>query len=241
MKICILGNSHSASLKNAWDEISIHHPGFELIFFASRAKGLAGLRLENKQLLPQTPSLAANLAFTSDGLDRVDLESYDLFLIYGLDLGMPELDFCYSSAVKKQACLDTLSNSLNIRICEIIRSASDRPIYIGHNPQRATPDLKAASRIEKINYQQTLTMMNDELKIERATIVPQPEETLSHQWFTDMRFSIGSTRLDVGDEISGQLHPELDCMHMNKEFGKVWLDQFFRMLAKGIDDESSGS
>ena len=62
--------------------------------------------------------------------------------------------------------------------------------------------------------------------------MPQPQQALVHKWFTDRKFSTGPTRLDVGDEIAGQVHPDSDVTHINKEFGRLWPDDFFRMISK---------
>jgi len=230
MKICILGNSHAASLKLGWDEISPYHPDKQLTFFASRQKGLKSLALVKNKLVPQTEVLKKNISFTSGGLNHVDLDEYDLFVTYGLGLPIPSFDKNYSSSVVKQTCLDLFSQSINGKICSIIRQASMKPIYVGHNPQKAALSARPEFRTNNLNYLQTLNLMNKAIFVTGAVIVQQPEETLINHWHTDLRFSVGSTRLDVGDKISGQSHPDHDFGHMNNDFGKLWLEALFRLI-----------
>src|SRR5690348_13119251 len=43
LKICVVGDSHVACLKKAWDEISAGHKGVAFTFFAARGNKLGGL------------------------------------------------------------------------------------------------------------------------------------------------------------------------------------------------------
>ena len=147
------------------------------------------------------------------------------FLTYALALRVPELDERLSSAVKSQACRDSLSRSLNLRMCRMIRRVSDAPIYVGHNPQPASAlDMQPG----QMNYVDVHAVSSGELDVVDAHLLAQPAETLINGWNTRPELARGSTRLDIGDDHSNELHPEEDVSHMNMEFGRVYLEHLLR-------------
>jgi len=63
-----------------------------------------------------------------------------------------------------------------------------------------------------------------------AKILPQPIETIVNRDRTDIRFAGGSKRLAVGDQLDDAAHDSDDVIHMNDEFGKLWLKSLFADL-----------
>lgn len=231
MRICILGNSHAASLKTAWDDLAPSHPDKELVFFAARSRGLGDLSLQGQTLRPTNESLAQAIAYTSGGRSAIDLQAYDVLVTYGLALEMPALDRRYSGAVLRQACSDLFSNSLNGVLAKTIRAATNKPLYVGHNPQLAASPTDAGRREGLLGYGSVWQLLAAGAGLKGARVVPQPDDTLVDGWFTDKKYSVGSKRLDLGDQHSGKPHPPSDRAHMNKAFGKLWLEQLFRLAA----------
>lgn len=229
-RICMLGNSHIASLKNAWTKIGSTHPDYELVFFASRQEGLSALRLEGNTLIPSSEETARDIRFTSGGRSTIELDEYDAFVTYGLLLSLPSLDRRLSSAVLRRSIVDGISNTLNIRLCKTIREGSRKPVFIGHNPLRATPDPRLELRANMLDYHQLVDVVNSAIEIENASLISQPEQTIVHGWFTRGEYSRGSTRLDVGDNASNAPHPDNDYDHMNEAFGTLWLQSLFRRM-----------
>jgi hypothetical protein len=227
-RICILGNSHAACLKLAWDHLTIDHPNRELVFFAARGIDLRYLRVSGNALVTRKHRVAESISFTSGGADKVEVDRFDAFLMYALALRVPDMDYRLSSAVKSQACGDALSRSLNLRICRTIRQVSDAPIYIGHNPQPASRDEFPS---EQMNYEEVYGVLAKEIDIVGANLVAQPPETLVNGWNTRPELAKGSTRLDIGDNRSNEPHPEDDVSHMNMEFGRIYLEHLFHKVA----------
>jgi len=227
MKICVLGNSHTASLKSAWDEIKFLFPKIELIFFAAIGGELKHLKLENGIFIPRTTSVLRSIRVTSHGIDSVDINAYDIFLLYGLNFFVPSLDHSITSKVKKLTCLDILSSSLIKKLSSEIRSESSKPIFIGHSPQLCGLSSTHLSRINKLNYTESLKLMRDTIGDSYGTIISQPEETLIHSWFTDPKFLSEVFSLVDGSNASGQLLSKTNIGHMNREFGRIWLEKFF--------------
>jgi hypothetical protein len=227
-RICVLGNSHVASLKLAWDELRTDHPDRELVFFAARGLDLRHLRVAGNALVTNRPRVARSIAFTSGGANKVEVDRYDAFLIYALALKVPDLDRRLSSAVKSQACRDSLGRSLNLRLCRMVRQVSDAPIYVGHNPQPAS---ELALHAQQMNYIDVHAVSAGELDVVGARLVAQPDETLINGWNTKPELAKGSTRLDIGDDHSNEPHPEQDVAHMNMEFGRAYLEHLLREVA----------
>lgn len=128
----------------------------------------------------------------------------------------------------RQACSDLFSSSLNGLLTRVLRSATDKPLYVGHAPQKAVSPAEAEPRQKLLDYASVCQLLAAAAGQQGAQVVPQPEATFVDGWFTDMKYSVGSTRLDVGDRLSGRPHPPTDRDHMNKAFGKLWLAQLFQ-------------
>ena len=237
MKICILGNSHCASLKNAWSQISTQYPDVEITFFASRSTGLAELKAESLQLVPNTEKLKKELKFTSGGCDKIEINNYDIFVVYGLGLKIPLIDKRYSSNVIKETLKDLTSKTLNLSICKKISSLTLKPIFSGHNPQVAI-EYSSGFDLNKIKYVDIVNKLNTIWDEDHIKFLTQPNDTLVNGWNTDIKYSIGSTRLDVGDKIASIEHPNGDISHMNKDFGSIWLANFLENHISKIKIES---
>lgn len=231
MKICVLSNSHAASLKQGWDRLAAQYPGVQLTFFASRALGMRGLQLRGRSLVPSEPALAKDLAFTSGGRETVELAGYDVFLGYGLDLKMPVLGRRLSAAVKFHACQDALNRSLNLQLCRMVREGTRAPVFIAPNPQQALRHENEGKPWPYCGYEEVLRPMAANVDALGLKLAPQPLHTLANGWNTKLMYSTGSTRLDVGDPYSNQAHPSDDFDHMNGELGRLYLLEFFDTLA----------
>lgn len=225
MKICVLGNSHVASLKLGLEKIAGGPNKAELVFFASRGSAMGSLRLDGKRLVAANENLARSITHTSEGRKEIVVDDYDAFLVYGLGFRLPILGRHLTSAVRRQACRDTATASLNHRLCALLRKATDKPVHVGHDPQEAV-DARQPRLSERLPYEAVFELTANELRGERLRLVSQPRETFADDWFTQQKFSSGSTRLDIGDDISNELHRDEDNKHMNGEYGRIWLESF---------------
>jgi hypothetical protein len=233
LRVCVFGNSHVGSLKQGWDQIAGEHGDVEMVFFASRASGLKDLRVADRIMVPSTAALAKDIAFTSGGLDRVDGDRFDVFLTYGLSLRLPRLDRRLSSAVRLLAAKEVFENSLNRSICRRVRQISAAPLFIGHDPQHARI-VPRADEEHLMGYRETHLLFSSCLGIEDAVLLFQPAETIGNGWHTKAEFSVGSTRLDIGDEKSNEPHGAGDMEHMNGAFGRIYVEQFLTIAQASV-------
>jgi hypothetical protein len=229
VRLCVLGNSHAASLKRGWSTLQAALPGVELTFFAARATAMSDLVAGEGALVPATAALRKAIAFTSGGSESVQVARFDAFLTYGLWLPMPLLDTRLSEAVRRQACHDVLLDSLNHSICLELRKLTRAPILVGHDPQfvrSSEPGLPASF----LGYDEVFGMVQGNLRLEGARLLRQPAVTLEDGWHTRPEHAVGATRLDLGDIGPDAPQPQGDRIHMNGEFGALYLRHVIQQL-----------
>ena len=86
-RVCVLGNSHLASMKTGWDLIRDAHPDHDLTFFGAPKAMMDDLDLEDNILVPGNDKLRNKLKVFSNGHESVDLDAFDTFVISGLQFG----------------------------------------------------------------------------------------------------------------------------------------------------------
>jgi hypothetical protein len=227
MKICIIGNSHVGALKRAWDIEP--HPSIDVDFLAARGASLRDLTVKRGTLVPATRSLKKALKFTSGGKSRINPKHYHCFLIYGAQAKhlIINQDNHYSQAVIRQTLHDHVQNTVSFEIITKLRSITDKKIYLGHHPliaaegtiEKKPPDAYLEG-IQELN-RHVYNPLNCEL-------LPQPTETIVNGYYTDPVYTQGSKRLSVGNRRDNLPHSEDDRTHMNEQFGKIWLQAFFK-------------
>ncbi|KGF72923.1 hypothetical protein DO97_04305 [Neosynechococcus sphagnicola sy1] len=230
MKICVLGNSHVGSLKNAWDELQRKYPNIEITFFAAPKNDLSGLSIRNQELVPTNKGLEKILHYTSGGKTKVNPKDFDLFLIYGLYFRVLKLDERFSDAVLIQACRDNYLQSLNYQVAAMVRQLSSRQIYIGHHPLKAS-ESTVCSESKSISYNRVLGMTSTIPNISNLYFLPQPEITIENGWNTRIEYSKGSTRLEINVSRKNIEHPNSDLVHMNEKFGEIYLNAFLEKVS----------
>ena len=159
-RICVLGNSHLGALKLGWDLIEGSYPGTELTFFGAPRSMMQDLVLEGTRLVPRTDKLTAKIRRSSGGLEAVEIEDYDAFILYGLQFGprrliqlyrthrpisfewrepLPELTPMEARPDQVQtvperlferAILTGLRQTMAMNLIAQIRSATGRPVHL---------------------------------------------------------------------------------------------------------------
>lgn len=231
MRIAVIGNSHVASLKTGWDSVGEKFPGIELHFYASRGTGIESLVCVDGVLQATLPRVTQDFLFTSGLAGEIAMANYDAFLVYGLQLVVSRLSGELSSAVRNAVWRGIAGRSNNDRVVRLIRSGSDAPIVVGANPQPAASAEGSKPLAAGLPYAQAFRELRPVIEMDEVTLfLEQPAQTLADGWHTRPEYSAGSTRLDVGDRISGKPHPSDDVAHMNGAFGEIMLVEAFRRL-----------
>jgi len=222
-KVCILGNSHAACLKLAWDEARSTYGNVSLTFFADRRAGLMGLQPKDGLLVPDSDQLRATIEHTSGGLGVVDVQSFDAILLVGLQvIAYPHAEGHFSSAAIRQWLLDHTPRTGAFNLARKIRKISRIPVFVAHQPLECVDAVEA--EMDLLPYRSSVRFMNERLfKPLDACVLEQPEQTITNGFYTKRAYSSDAKRLDVGDETSNETLPPSDRRHMNATFGSVVL------------------
>jgi len=234
MRLAIIGNSHVGSLKRGWDRIHMEFAPIEITFFAARSDTMRHLELRGHVLVPTNEDLKTSLQFTSQGQAEIDLARFDAILLYCMQARpyfIRRINQAFSVAALRRALRDFTTGRVFFELLKLIRPAFDGPIFIGHGPmvaaERSADDqsvdayLRGSECINRLLYGPM-----------DARMITQPLETIVNGCQTDVIYTKGSKRLDVGDQFDGQEHGEDDLFHMNGRFGELWLRNFFGELAQ---------
>lgn len=230
MKLCVIGNSHTACVKAAWDEAGRRFPKLEPTFFAAPGQGIRGLAFRNGCLQPQSPELRKDLAFTSGGLEEIVLADYEAFWLVGMANATAPLDSRLSAAVREATLRDRMERTQVMTFVKMIRRASQAPIVASCMPfvterhlDDAFPELPSSLRPAVIASE--LTRL---LGISGFTLMEQPETTLVPSRFLSLpEYLEGSPRLahtahKVGATFDGIA---TNKNHMNSKYGELLIQQ----------------
>jgi hypothetical protein len=230
-RICVLGNSHSACFKLAWDSLRTRYSTVSLTFFAQRGRGMAELAPDGAVLVPTTDQLRSAMSFTSGGLTVVDPREYDAVLSVGFTWGYPPATGYISQDAAGRALLDFTPRSLAFELIRKVRAVSDIPIFVAHQPLRRHEGDEIADNAVT-PYRRLVRLMNEELLArEGALLLPQPAQTIANRFYTRSEFGIGARRLDTGDgEFSGELKAD-PRSHMNTRYGDIFLSTHLPTVA----------
>jgi hypothetical protein len=237
-RVCVIGNSHTACLKLAWDDLKVRFPSISLTFFAARKSGVSELQpTPDGVLVPTSKRLSQALMHTSGGQSVIDLRRYDLVLVVGLTSGYPRYGY-FSHAVARQAMLDHIPTTAAFETVQKIRSVSDIPIFLAHQPlfkeNDGDQDDEGIPILSKesdglMPYRRIIEAINDGLfRGLGARFLDQPAQTITKCFYTRSEYGTNSVRLDLGD---GNEESDDDRTHMNARFGDIYLSTHLRAIA----------
>lgn len=225
MRLAILGNSHAACLMTAVRDVPGVTGHIEPVFFASVAQNMGALRLNRDGVfVPRDETLKQQITRSSGGVGKIDPAAYDAFLVIGMNYEITLTSRAFSSAVRQAALKQSLQDVLHWDIVRRLREVTDRPIFCGHQPLRAIEDNRPQG--DFLGYDETLAEIARETEPLSVTLVAQPEETRVDDLYTKAVFTQGSTKLG-----NGKLHDEGDRIHMNTDYGAIYLRHLADQLA----------
>lgn len=226
-KICILGNSHVASVKQGWENIKESWPNIEVSFFAEAGNdGLKSVHVDGHHLTSDLEHAKKSIALTY-GKERMDIRSYDSFLIYGAK----SRSYFPNGSFYSKSCLQSVMDDLTIdtpaqHVLSCLREVSDAPLFIGHTPLAAAETIRDRHVLKE--YPDGVQILN-QLHYSRynAEMLVQPLETIVNGRNSAPEYSWGTPKLssvlDGGNEKTGPT----DNTHMDGAFGGIWLTEFF--------------
>lgn len=229
-KICILGNSHVACLKHGWTKIAERYPDFRVSFFAEAGnEGLGTVYLDGRQLTAKG-DYARNAFAVTHGKDRLDIDDYDVFLIFGARAQT----FWPTDVFYSAACLDAAFDDLTLgtpakRVLTCLAEVTDAPIYVGHTPLLAAREIR--DRTVSDAYLAGIELLNDRYYSKLgAKMLGQPLSTIVNGCNTAPEYSWGVPKLSAVNGVDNARQAATDNSHMDAAYGALWLEAFFDTL-----------
>lgn len=238
LKICIIGSSHTASLKLGWELVKSEFPDVELVYFASLGGTMRSLRAVDGKLVSIDPRVAKRISFTSGGHKSIDPRDYDAFVIYGLKLFVPRLERGISRAVMKEVIGNSVDQGLTEKTVGKLRKITDKTIWIGPAPMETTTDAVQDSG-EFHAYQTLIDEIAAALAMPSSRMLGQPPETRCPDLRTVHALGNYALRRKAGqqseadDEVESEKNLAGELKHMNSDFGVCWLRANLPLIMAG--------
>jgi len=250
--LCVLGNSHTAAIKHAWERQPPRvADGFEMQFFAAAQKQLDKLAFKDGQFEAGSEQLRRKFFQTSSSHAPVDIAAYDGFLLVGLGFDIDvtnwggsvstpeearweEVRELVSDACFREIARYRLLGTLAVRFARDIRRASRAPMLLAAVPfpSELAMNTKRAQKLPQLREDGYLGPFiarckdaAEELMAEMdCGIVWQDASTLARPGFTRKEFNVnGAVFSERGDD------PD-DLEHMNADFGLLTLNNVLARL-----------
>lgn len=239
MKLCIIGSSHTGSLKQGFEIVGPEFLGVSPVFFSSLGRSLRTLRVRNGTLVSNDPKVSRRLSVTSGGLDCIDPDVYDAFLIYGVDLKVPRIEQGTSAAVLRAAIESVVLASPTTAILERLGRITDKKIWISPSPLETTMDESSDCRAY-CAFRRLTAIMAEMLSLPKNRFLGQPDSTVHPALWTLQEYGNWATRRTHVDSVTDGA-PEADAKvrgelkHMNGAYGALWLKTNLPLIQTSAD------
>lgn len=250
-RLVVVGNSHLAALKLAWDAVPAAARPFPARFFGARRHGLDELAVDGGTLVPASDHVREQLRFTSGGDDVIAVAGRDVAVVGHAVSVVPLLRLLeghrlpgagaagaapVSRGFLAEAAVDVLTNAPGLALFGKLRAAGARAILVvpeplpaetirEHAPYAAWWPPAAQLAALHAAYRAAL----DGLAARHGvTILDQPAETIVPPAYTAAAFTRGSRRLTPG---FAEPHAPSEPFHMNEAYGAAVLAVLARAVA----------
>ncbi|MDR6757854.1 hypothetical protein J2Y48_003151 [Mycoplana sp. BE70] len=243
LNVCIFANSHVNMLKLAADKAP--PDGWRPTFIGAPAAGLRGLRAKGngQKIVPRGQRLREWFEKTSGGLTEVNLDRFDAIVVYGLGLRSHDaltilaefqpmdLRFCAGSRLISEPAFGALIDAINdqraaAHVLNLIKGCGKLIILAPAPLPNENLLLRADYQWIKSKKGQAAARWATGLCRDKwrerasaagATLLLQPEDTITDGCLTLGEYAVGATRLSGRDY-------NADPTHLNATFGKRVLD-----------------
>ena len=229
-KVAVIGNSHVAALKLAYEE-NISNFDFQIDFFAARGKGIKNLVAEKNFLIPTDEKLEKDFLHTSSGLRKVDISSYKDIFIVGSQFYIPQyLKRGTSKMIREQVFDRIWSQSSASIVFNLIRTQCQKTnVFLLPCPMRALSENEEDfSSSRDLSYEEKFDFFESYLNFPSLSFCKQPDNTLLNSNFTLNTMSRNSFALTASHEVDDRQHPASDVYHMNSDYGLSLLEKYFK-------------
>lgn len=223
MKVCVISNSHLASVKKGADQLRETGTQADITFFGSPNRGIAQLKPNETEscLSSSNEKVREHLVQSSGGLNEIRYADYDAFLIYGLFLTIPQLDQRLSSRVMQQTLDDTVDLSLAMRTVKKLHKLGTKPVFCSAEPLLSENRFDRGHKRPSSNVlplDETQALLKERIEHANTWFIEQPKDTIADDFSTKAEYSKSSLRFDGGE------HLARDIRHMNADYGQLYLE-----------------
>ncbi len=250
--VLLLGDSHLAAIKLAYEATREKYPGISASFLGLRGQHINAMTLHHGKLWIKNP-LARRQIFSNRKAPvmPLDLAGFDQIALFGMGLNIFRLLQIYSryrsdahgfrdekAFLVSNECFNAASDgylrmSKAVKLGEALASQLQKPVYLSVQPMPSKsitqyPDYASLAKGVEFGDDNSLAGNLENFvksySFKGITILPQPPDTLESPMFTRHDYCRGSVRLTNRLD---EPHPDDDFSHMNTDYGIRILEDFF--------------
>ncbi|RUR02877.1 hypothetical protein [Legionella septentrionalis] len=243
MKICLIGNSHIACIKKAWDSLASQYP-FTITFFGSHADTLLNTQAQDKKFTPTNAQVKRSFSITSGGQEEVDFTQFDICIVHGILTPLRNWfplwrdlrkNIFYSRAFI-DACIETF-NPIVQHLIKEITACTKLPLIFTPKPNPAI--LERKQLISPAEYSELCSFMSIRFNALGLHYIPQPDETLADFFYTKAEFNKNGLGLGSVPKKEESFAPADNVRHMNAAYGEIYLKHVFNYINTTVMDLST--
>lgn len=246
MKVCVFGNSHCGALIRASSSVIKKFSNTTLDFFALTSLKIFEVSFNSVNFGLESEPSSLKLLKEMSKKDMIDTSYYDCYIVYlplieGDRTKFNNYNFppskllyeslnCYFSDAEKKAAQKSFYNSLSIgpalSFAQKLSKSTKKKIYIAPTPQKSNIRAQKYSFDIKGSeyYAEGVKILKNYLGDLGFALIPQPENTIDGM-FTKIEYTSGSKDLD-----GKRGHGGTDNMHMNDEYGELYLNHLLQQI-----------
>lgn len=259
-KLCMIGNSHVAAMRLAWDKVAPQHPEIDAVIYGAHAKNLvtASVAADSSLRCEGPPFWTFKAGDAPNRAREIALRDFDVAVIVGCDFG-PSCVFrtyrrYHFSGLKGRrrqsltrdmflrAMMQIINESAAMVLARMIRESAGLPVYLVPTPLPAENGYLDREKANMEPYQAALdagdgdALMSlykegcDRLANRGFNVIAQHESTQASPISSLQSYSDNSVRLRADDDMP---HPENDYFHMNEDYGAIMWDRVIETVTSG--------
>ncbi len=259
-RLCVIGNSHIATVRNAWRDVARDFPAIQPEFYAQHANQLVNATLNTRSEV--TVEGSQFWLFKPDSDDRqcdsIAVQPFDAVVLIGLQFAAQCVLRHYrkyhyfglkgrrQQALTRDAFKKAAQQSVNetaaLHLVGLLKGRISGPLFLVPTPLPSERGFDDAEKPGMISWRaavangdaEALLGMYDEIcggiEAEGTVIVRQPQDTRANFRSTLQHFADNASRT-MNDEI----RPDNDYVHMNDAYGAlIWREIAQAMKASGL-------
>ena len=156
-RICVIGNSHAAAFRAGLDLLPALKESADFDFFVAQSDLMRQVELQDTALVPISELTKRRMSLYSNGIEQIETQQYDSFLIVGLGFGIHSAGHSPFSVFSKyqivgfeglcdttspflsRACFaalmeSILQNSTALYLAHLLRNVTNKRIFLAPMP-----------------------------------------------------------------------------------------------------------